>query len=52
MEKNKRKKIEEKLRQMLTLANQTIDKNGLEKEKPRSVRVIRRRKGSPDMQIA
>ncbi len=52
MEQDKRKKIEEKLRQMLAIENQSKDEKGLATIRHRGVRVIRRRKGAPDMQIA
>ncbi len=52
MEQNKRRRIEEKLRKMFVLANQSQEDSPSKKSRPRGVRVIRRRKGLPDMQIA
>lgn len=52
MEEEKRKKIEAKLRHMLMLADQSREENRPAAEsKPPGIRVIRRRKGEPDMQI-
>ena len=52
MEEEKRKKIEEQLRQMIALTNQSQTVNRPGKSRPGGVRVIRRRKGQPDMHIA
>ena len=51
MEKDKRKKIEDKLREMLTLENQPKNEKRPSGNKLSGVRVIRRRKGAPDLQI-
>lgn len=51
MEEDKRKKIEDKLRQMILLENKSQDETQSVKIKPSGARVIRRRKGLPDMQI-
>lgn len=52
MDENKRKKIEAKLFQlfMQTDRNQTADSHS--KSTPTVVKVIRRRKGKPDLQVA
>ncbi len=52
MEEEKRKKIEAEFRKLLMFANQAEEKNPPVKRKSKGVRVIRRRKGSPDLQIA
>ncbi len=52
MEEEKRKMIEAKFRKMLKFANQAEEKTPPIKTKAKGVRVIRRRKGSPDLQIA
>jgi hypothetical protein len=44
--------LEAKLRQMFLIASQTPEENRPTPCKPRGIRVIRRRKGEPDMQIA
>lgn len=52
MDENKRKQIEAKLIQLFT---QTIQKPGTEgagKGQPKVIKVIRRRKGNPDLQVA
>ncbi|MBT3311101.1 MAG: hypothetical protein HN737_12090 [Desulfobacterales bacterium] len=51
MEENKRKKIEDKLRAMLMHENQPQDEKHQTGNKFSGVKVIRRRKGSPDLQI-
>jgi hypothetical protein len=53
MEEAKRKRLEEKLRQMFMDADQSEDKSRLPTEiKTSGPRVIRRRKGTPDMQVS
>jgi hypothetical protein len=52
MEDKQRKKIEDKLREMILLAKQVRKKDVLSAPPPQGARVIRRRKGNPDMQIA
>ena len=51
MEKNKRKQIEEKLRQLIMHDNQPQEKPKSTEKRPTGAKVIRRRKGTPDMQI-
>jgi hypothetical protein len=53
MDAKKRKKLEEQLRQLFAQADQSTDpKRPITESKPSVIRVIRRRKGVPDMQIA
>jgi hypothetical protein len=52
MDEAKKKQLEAKLRQMFLNANQTREEDRATLDKPRVIRVIRRRKGQPDTQIA
>lgn len=52
MEESKRKEIEEKLRKMLMSEDKTQHKNEQIWNSLSGARVIRRRKGSPDVAIA
>ena len=52
MDESKKKQLEAKLRQMFLIASQTPEESRPTPCKPRGIRVIRRRKGEPDMQIA
>ena len=52
MDENKRKKIEAKLLQLFTRTDQTKDAGSHTKTGPTVVKVIRRRKGKPDLQVA
>ena len=53
MEESKRQEIEEKLRQLIQLANRSQQENRPTSPAPLgNPRVIRRRKGEPDLQIA
>jgi hypothetical protein len=52
MEEEKRKKIEAEFQKLLKYANRAEEKNPPPKPISKGVRVIRRRKGSPDLQIA
>jgi hypothetical protein len=53
MDEKKRKKLEEQLRQLFAQADLSADpKRPVTESRPSGVRVIRRRKGAPDMQIA
>ncbi len=51
MEESKRKKIEDKLRQMIEHENHPNKGSRIIKAKHNPARVIRRRKGAPDMRI-
>jgi len=51
MEEGKRKRLEEKLRQMIALQNQAQEDARPPKSPPPGTRVIRRRKGKPDKHI-
>jgi hypothetical protein len=51
MEENKRKKIEAQLRQMFVQEDQAQNSNHPVEARSTGVKVIRRRKGSPDRQI-
>jgi len=51
MEESQRKKIEDKLRKMIELQNQSNKEVRPIKNIPAGTRVIRRRKGSPDKHI-
>ena len=51
MEESQRKKIEDKLRRMMELENQSNREVRQIKNIPPGTRVIRRRKGSPDKHI-
>lgn len=51
MEENKKKKIEDRLRQMCILEKQMNDKDQVAKDKTIGAKVIRRRKGAPDRRI-
>ena len=52
MDEKKRKKIDEQLRQLIALTIQSKNEVHPAKSRLGNVRVIRRRKGQPDMQIA
>lgn len=52
MDEAKKKQLEAKLRQMFNNASFTQEEDRPTLRKPRNIRVIRRRKGEPDMQIA
>ncbi len=51
MDENRMKEIEEKLHQMIVFANKSKDKNQRAKSKSNGAKVIRRRKGSPDIKV-
>ncbi len=52
MDENKRKKIEAKLFQLFTQIDQNQNAGSYAKRTPTVVKVIRRRKGKPDLQVA
>jgi hypothetical protein len=52
MDENKRKKIEAKLLQLFTQTDQHPDSHSQSKSPHTVVKVIRRRKGKPDLQVA
>jgi hypothetical protein len=52
MDENKRKKIEAKLLQLFTQTDQNQDNPLQSKSTPTVVKIIRRRKGKPDLQVA
>ncbi len=52
MEESKRKKIEARLFQLFAQNDQDKNKNQLTKNISSSVKVIRRRKGKPDLNIS
>lgn len=52
MDENKRKKIEARLLQLFTQTDQSQDSHSPSKSTPTVVKVIRRRKGKPDLQVA
>ena len=52
MEEEKKKRLEDQLRMLIAEANLEKDQEGPIQKKANSVRVIRRRKGQPDMLIA
>jgi Ribonuclease G/E len=52
MDENKRKRIEAKLLQLFTQTNPKEHATGHTKKTPTVVKVIRRRKGKPDLQVA
>jgi hypothetical protein len=52
MDENKRKKIEAKLLQLFTQTDENKDANSQAHATPTVVKVIRRRKGKPDLQVA
>ena len=52
MDENKRKKIEARLLQLFTQTDQNQDSHSHSKSTPTVVKVIRRRKGKPDLQVA
>ena len=52
MDEAKKKQLEAKLRQMFLNASQTKEEDRPTPSTPRVIRVIRRRKGQPDTQIA
>lgn len=52
MDEAKKRQLEAKLRQMFLNASQPQEEDQPTPNKPRNIRVIRRRKGEPDMQIA
>lgn len=51
MDEEKRKEIEDRLREMIVSASKSQDEIRPNKSKPCGALVIRRRKGSPDRQI-
>ncbi len=51
MEESKRKKIEAQLRQLFVNADQLENKNYTDESISTGVKVIRRRKGTPDREI-
>ena len=52
MDENKRKKIEAKLFQLFSQTDPKETTGALTKSTPTVVKVIRRRKGKPDLQVA
>ena len=52
MEESKRREIEKKLRQLLMAEDSTPNENQQADSRLIGARVIRRRKGSPDMRIS
>jgi hypothetical protein len=52
MDENKRKKIEAKLLQLFTQTESTENSRTYGKSTPTVVKVIRRRKGKPDLQVS
>lgn len=52
MDENKRKKIEAKLLQLFTQTDHNHNTRSHTKTTPTVVKVIRRRKGKPDLQVA
>ena len=52
MDENKRNKIEAKLFQLFTQTDQNRDAGSHTQTTPTVVKVIRRRKGKPDLQVA
>ena len=52
MDENKRKQIEAKLIQLFTQTTQNPGAEGSGRVQPKVVKVIRRRKGKPDLQVA
>jgi hypothetical protein len=52
MDENKRKKIEAKLLQLFTQTDHDQNDNARTQATPTVVKVIRRRKGKPDLQVA
>jgi hypothetical protein len=52
MNAEKKKMLEEQLRKLIAMAEKPQDKKQPTKTRPGSVRVIRRRRGQPDMLIA
>jgi hypothetical protein len=52
MDENKRKKIEAKLFQLFTQTDPSPNTGPHAKSTPTVVKVIRRRKGKPDLQVA
>jgi hypothetical protein len=52
MNENTRKKIEAKLFQLFAQTDQIQDANASDRKTPTVVKVIRRRKGKPDFQVA
>ena len=52
MNEEKKKKLEEQLRKLIALAEQPRDEKQPAETRPGTVRVIRRRRGQPDMLIA
>ena len=52
MDENKRKKIEAKLLQLFTQTDHQENSGTYAKTTPTVVKVIRRRKGKPDLQVA
>jgi hypothetical protein len=52
MNENKRKQIEAKLLQLFTQTDKTQHADSSAKATPHVVKVIRRRKGKPDLQVA
>ena len=51
MEENRKRELEEKLRQMIMLENQPRKENRQTTKKLNGAMVIRRRKGTPDMKV-
>jgi hypothetical protein len=51
MEENRKRELEEKLRQMIMLENQPQEENRQAIKKLNGAMVIRRRKGTPDMKV-
>ncbi len=51
MEEDRKRELEEKLRQMIMLENQPQEENRQAIKKLNGAMVIRRRKGTPDMKI-
>ena len=52
MKAEKKKELEEQLRKMIAEAQQPADEKKTTPSKPGDIRVIRRRRGQPDMLIA
>jgi hypothetical protein len=52
MDENKKKKLEERLREMIISEDQKLNEKPRPKSKTSGAKVIRRRKGSPDLQIS
>jgi hypothetical protein len=52
MDENKKKQIEAKLLQLFTQTDNKRDAGASPRKSPHVVKVIRRRKGKPDLQVA